>query len=148
MILFAPPIVCLGAVVPYLVQADTESLSAVGRRAGDLSAAATAGSIFGSFCTGFLLLPLMPVTVLLGATSASLIVLGLAADRLLDTSSADRSSMAGIVALPLLGMLASGSPPDALYHGQSVYGEVTGTACAMGMSVCCGVRAVILPARK
>ena len=42
LILFAPSVVCLGAVVPYLVQADTESLASVGRRAGDVSAAATA----------------------------------------------------------------------------------------------------------
>jgi len=40
LVLFAPPVLCLGAVVPYLVQADTESLGSVGRRAGDLSAAA------------------------------------------------------------------------------------------------------------
>jgi hypothetical protein len=60
LILFAPPVLCLGTVVPYLVKADTESLGAVGRRAGDVSAAATAGSIAGTFLTGFVLLPLFP----------------------------------------------------------------------------------------
>jgi hypothetical protein len=40
-VLFAPSVLCLGAVVPYLVQADTEALGAVGRRAGDMSAAAS-----------------------------------------------------------------------------------------------------------
>ncbi len=43
LVLFAPSVLCLGAVVPFLVQADTESLGMVGRRAGDMSAAATAG---------------------------------------------------------------------------------------------------------
>lgn len=127
LILFAPPVLCLGAVVPFLVQADTESLDNVGRRAGDLSAAATAGSIFGSFCTGFLLLPLMPVTVLLGATAAVLILLGLAADRLLGSAAADRKSYAAVVVLPVLGALVAGSPADALYDGQSLYAAVSVT---------------------
>ena len=56
LVLFAPPVLCLGAVVPYLVQADTDDLGSVGRRAGDISASATAGSITGSFVTGFFLL--------------------------------------------------------------------------------------------
>lgn len=74
-VLFAPSVLCLGAVVPYLVQADTESLGSVGRRAGDVSAAATAGSIAGTFVTGFFLLPAIPLPVLLGATAAALLLM-------------------------------------------------------------------------
>lgn len=127
LVLFAPPVVCLGAVVPYLVQADTESLDSVGRRAGDMSAAATVGSIFGSFVTGFFLLPAMPVTVLLGATAGALVVLGFVADRLLETSSTDRSMYASILVLPFLGFLAVGAPGDALFTGQSIYSSMAVT---------------------
>lgn len=127
MILFAPPIFCLGAVVPYLVQADTESLDTIGRRAGDLSAAATAGSICGSFCTGFLLLPLMPVTVLLGATAAVLLLLAFVADRLLGTRSADATTMGAAVLLPLLGFVGAASPADSLFNGQSIYSSISVT---------------------
>lgn len=127
LILFAPSVLCLGAVVPFLVQADTKSLDAVGRRAGDVSAVATAGSITGSFTTGFMLLPLMPLPVLLGATAAALLLMAFAADRLLGQSGTDGRAAAGVVALPLLGLLASGSPPDTLYSGQSLYSAIAVT---------------------
>ncbi|MEM7413864.1 MAG: fused MFS/spermidine synthase [Gemmatimonadota bacterium] len=127
MILFAPPVFCLGAVVPYLVQADTESLDTIGRRAGDLSAAATAGSICGSFCTGFLLLPAMPVTVLLGVTSAVLLMLAVAADRLLRTKSTDATTLGAVVLLPLLGFVGAASPADSLFNGQSLYASISVT---------------------
>ena len=74
-VLFAPPVLALGTVVPYLVKADTRSLETVGRRAGDLSASATLGSIVGTFATGFLLLPLLPLPMLLGTVAALLFLL-------------------------------------------------------------------------
>lgn len=127
LVLFAPSVLCLGAVVPYLVQADTKSLDSVGRRAGDVSAVATAGSITGSFTTGFLLLPAMPLPVLLGSTAAALLILSFAADRLLGESGTDGKTLAGVIGLPLLGILASGQPPDTLYSGQSLYSAITVT---------------------
>lgn len=127
LVLFAPSVLCLGAVVPYLVQADTKSLDSVGRRAGDVSAVATAGSITGSFTTGFILLPLMPLPVLLGATAAALLVMAFAADRLLGDRGADGKAAAGVIVLPVLGLLASGSPPDTLYSGQSLYSSIAVT---------------------
>ncbi len=150
LVLFAPPVLCLGAVVPYLVQADTESLGSVGRRAGDISAAATAGSILGSFTTGFVLLPAMPLTVLLGLTAGALVLMALAARRLLPpaaeatgTTGAAGGEEAGgsepsarsetlrlgaaVLVLPALGVLASAAPPDTLYRGQTLYTSVSVT---------------------
>jgi predicted membrane-bound spermidine synthase len=127
LVLFTPPVLCLGAVVPYLVQADTESLGSVGRRAGDLSAAATAGSILGSFTTGFVLLPAMPLSVLLGATAGALIAMAIAANRLLDGPPDGGRMFAALVALPALGVLGSGSPPDTLHAEQTLYTSVSVT---------------------
>jgi spermidine synthase len=82
-LLFAPPVLALGAVVPYLVRAATGDLDHVGRWAGDMSAAATAGSIAGTFVTGFLLLPALPLPALLAGTAAAVFLLAILAARLL-----------------------------------------------------------------
>jgi spermidine synthase len=123
-VLFAPSVLCLGAVVPYLVQADTESLGNVGRRAGDVSAAATAGSILGTFTTGFVLLPAFPVTVLLGLTSAGLLALAGLSGWILG-----RRAPGGLVTLGALGLLALGAVrarpgPETLVQTQTLYASV------------------------
>lgn len=127
LVLFAPPVLCLGAVVPYLVRADTESLDRIGRRAGDISAVATAGSILGSFTTGFLLLPAMPVPLLLGVTAAALFVMAFAAGRLLGGAPVPSGAALAIVGLPALGVLGSGTPPDTLHVEQTLYTSVAVT---------------------
>jgi predicted membrane-bound spermidine synthase len=127
LVLFAAPVACLGAVVPYLVQADTESLGSVGRRAGDMSAAATSGSILGSFLTGFVLLPAMPLLVLLGVTASSLLVMGLLSARLLGGPGRSPATLVGIVAVPFLGVVASENPADTLHSEQTLYSSVTVT---------------------
>ncbi len=128
LVLFAPPVLCLGAVVPYLVQADTEDLGAVGRRAGDLSAAATAGSIAGSFLTGFVLLPAMPLTVLLGVTAGALIAMSAAASRLLGESAGGARTGVALLALPALGVVASGmAPADLLHAEQTLHASIAVT---------------------
>jgi predicted membrane-bound spermidine synthase len=126
-LLFAPPVLCLGAVVPYLVQADTESLGTVGRRAGDVSAAATAGSIAGSFGTGFILLPALPLPLLLGATAAFLLLLAALSGRLLGTRAREGEL---VVAAHLIGAgaaLASARPADTLHREQTLYSSVAVT---------------------
>ncbi len=124
LILFAPPVLCLGAVVPYLVQADTESLGAVGRRAGDVSAAATAGSIAGSFMTGFVLLPLMPLPVLLGLTAAALLLMAAASSRLLGGGPGRGQLVVAALALGASGFLAARPSPEVLHAEQTVYSTV------------------------
>lgn len=124
LILFAPPVVCLGAVVPYLVQADTESLGAVGRRAGDVSAAATSGSIAGSFVTGFILLPALPLPLLLGLTAAALVLMAGVSGRLLGTRRREAQLVVAAIGLGGLGVLASGMPADTLHVQQTLYASI------------------------
>ncbi|GMV06382.1 MAG: hypothetical protein AMXMBFR53_26580 [Gemmatimonadota bacterium] len=123
-VLFAPSVLCLGAVVPYLVQADTESLSNVGRRAGDVSAAATAGSILGSFATGFYLLPAFPVTVLLGLTAAGLLGLAVLSGWILGRRVPTRVPVLGALGLGVLGVAAARPGPDTLFQTQTLYASV------------------------
>lgn len=127
LVLFAPAVLCLGAVVPYLVQADTESLGNVGRRAGDVSAAATAGSIAGTFVTGFLLLPAFPLPVLLGLTAAGLIVMAGLSGWILGHTLPVASVALGAVGLGVLGAAGSRLPSDTLAREQTLYASVAVT---------------------
>lgn len=124
LVLFAPPVLCLGAVVPFLVRADTESLETIGRRAGDISAAATAGSIVGSFVTGFFLLPAMPLPLLLGLTAGALFVMAGAASRVLGERRPGGRAMLAAFLGPAFGLLASGTPVDTLHAEQTLYTSV------------------------
>ena len=124
LILFAPPVLCLGAVVPYLVQADTESLGAVGRRAGDVSAAATAGSIAGTFATGFVLLPLFPLPVLLGLTAGGLLVMAAVSGRILGHETRARHLLVAAAALGATGYVATRPAAGTLHAQQTIYSAV------------------------
>lgn len=123
-VLFAPSVLCLGAVVPYLVQADTESLGTVGRRAGDVSAAATAGSIAGTFLTGFVLLPALPLPVLLGLTAASLFVMAAFSGRVLGKGPGEGRLLVGALVLGALGYAGSRPGAGTLHAQQTLYSAV------------------------
>ena len=127
LVLFAPAVLCLGAVVPYLVQADTESLGNVGRRAGDVSAAATAGSIAGSFLTGFVLLPAFPLPVLLGLTAAALVGMAALSGWILGKSPPAELLALAAVGLGVLGVAGARLPADTLAREQTLYASVAVT---------------------
>lgn len=124
LILFAPSVACLGAVVPYLIQADTESLESVGRRAGDVSAAATAGSILGSFTTGFILLPLLPLPILLGLTAAALFGLAALSGWILGGRPPARVTVGGATVLLLLAVVAARPAPGTLATTETLYASI------------------------
>lgn len=58
-ILFAPPSFFLGMVVPFAVKLKLKNLAKTGRTAGNLYAASTVGSIFGTFSAGFYLIAIL-----------------------------------------------------------------------------------------
>lgn len=124
LVLFAPSVLCLGAVVPFLIQADTESLGSVGRRAGDVSAAATAGSIAGSFATGFFLLPAFPLPVLLGLTAAGLFLLAGLSGWILGRPAPVEVLVLGAVGTGALGASAARPADDVLFQAQTLYASV------------------------
>jgi len=123
-ILFAPSVLCLGAVVPFLVQADTDDLGDVGRRAGDISAAATAGSIVGTFATGFVLMPAFPLTVLLGLTAVTLLVMAALSGVILGKPVAPEILVVTAVALGSLGVAGARLSDTTLHAQQTLYASV------------------------
>lgn len=118
---FALPVFGLGMVTPYLVRAETRAVEEVGRRAGEIGAAATAGSIAGTFGTGFVLLPLVPLPVLLGATAAGLVGLAALASRVMGRGPAGRDAAVVALAALVLGVAAPGAGDGVLAAEQTVY---------------------------
>jgi predicted membrane-bound spermidine synthase len=125
--LFAPSVLCLGAVVPFLVQADTHDLANVGRRAGDVSAAATAGSIMGSFVTGFVLLPLFPLPVLMGLTAGLILMLAALAGVVLGKRVPVQVLILTGLGVGTMAVAASQLPDGTLHREQTLYSAVAVT---------------------
>lgn len=123
-VFFALPVFGLGMVTPYLIRAETRSVDEVGRRAGEVGAAATAGSIAGTFGTGFVLLPLLPLPLLLGLTAAGFVALAILARRL--SGQGPDSLAAGVVALVALGAggVASRPTDGVVAVEESVYASI------------------------
>ena len=97
---------------------------AVGRRAGDVSAAATAGSIAGTFVTGFVLLPMFPLPVLLGLTAGSLLGMAAISGRVLGRGPSGAHLAVAAVALVGSGYAVARPAPGTLHVEQTVYSSV------------------------
>lgn len=78
LILFSPASVLLGMVSPYAVKLKIENLNTTGSTVGNLYAISTAGSIIGTFLSGFYLIPQFGTNKLLLILSITLIVIALA----------------------------------------------------------------------
>lgn len=74
---FFAPAAVLSAVTPAVIKIQLASLAETGRVVGRLSALSTAGAIFGTFFTGFLLVAAFPTRPVVRVTAVFLIVLGL-----------------------------------------------------------------------
>lgn len=118
-----PPAAVLSAVTPTVTRLQLHDLSASGTVVGRLSAWATAGALAGTFGTGFVLVPLVPVGASVVAVGAVLVLTGVALGLWAGTASADRLAglVAAAVALSVL-TLGSGTPCDveSTYHCASV----------------------------
>ena len=97
---FFLPAVCLSAVTPLVVKIQLLSLDDTGTVVGSLSAVGTAGAIFGTFVTGFVLLATVPSRVIVTAVGIALVVAGIA---LL----ARRESIASVAALVAIAVAAT-----------------------------------------
>src|SRR3972149_551856 len=62
LILFGPPSVFLGAILPYAVRLKMKSVATSGRTVGKLYAFSTIGSILGTFIAGFFLIAYIGTT--------------------------------------------------------------------------------------
>lgn len=78
LLLFTPPLMCLGMVGPIAIQRLTRNLSGVGGETGGAFAVSTVGSVFGTLLLGFYLFPLLGSRQIVFGTGALLVLLGLA----------------------------------------------------------------------
>lgn len=75
---FFAPAAVLSAVTPTVVKLQLNDLARTGRIVGRLSAIGTAGAIFGTFVTGFVLVSAWPTRPIIRVLAGALVVLGLA----------------------------------------------------------------------
>ncbi len=107
------PAAALSAVSPTVVKASLGDLSQTGRVVGRLSGLGTAGAIFGTFVTGFVLVAALPTPAIVTALGGALVAFGVGAWLFLR-----RTTRAALVPLVLLacvggaGTLAMDSPCD------------------------------------
>lgn len=78
LILFSPASILLGMVSPYAAKLKLDSLNTSGKTIGNLYAISTAGSIIGTFLSGFYLIPHFGTNKLLIILSTTLIITSLA----------------------------------------------------------------------
>jgi spermidine synthase len=74
-----PAATVLSAVTPVVVKLQLADLAESGTVVGRMSAWATAGALAGTFCTGFIFVPLLPVSVTVIGLGAVLVAAGIAA---------------------------------------------------------------------
>jgi MFS family permease len=105
---FFLPAAVLSGVTPAVIKIQLASLEETGRVVGRLSALSTAGAIFGTFFTGFLLVAAFPTRPVVRATAVFLILLGLGAAAYL--KSGRSLTTGGMVAVLAAGTLSFASP--------------------------------------
>ncbi len=111
---FFLPAAVLSGVTPAVIKIQLASLEETGRVVGRLSALSTAGAIFGTFFTGFLLVAAFPTRPVVRATAVFLIVLGVGTAVYLRSG---RSVTAGgMVAVLAAGTLSFVSPHPCEYE--------------------------------
>jgi spermidine synthase len=76
-ILFAPASILMGMVSPYAVRLKLKNINTSGSTVGNLYAISTVGSIFGTFLSGFFLIPYLGTTNILYLISAILVLVSL-----------------------------------------------------------------------
>lgn len=112
LISFFWPAAVLSAINPTVVKLQLERLDQTGRIVGRLSAVATAGAIFGTILTGFVLLAWLPTSTIVISLGAGLIAAGVVVTARLTGWRARFSSTAALSVVVLVGglSLAAGSP--------------------------------------
>ena len=108
---FLPSATVLSAVPPAVIKLQLFDLASTGTTVGRLSAWSTAGALFGTFFTGFVLVSAAAVTTLIVSVGLLLIASGFAMWLANRTASArEMLSIGGIAAVSLVGVAAIDSP--------------------------------------
>ena len=114
---FLPSATVLSAVPPAVIKLQLRDLDATGSTVGQLSAWSTAGAIFGTFFTGFVLVATAAVSTLIVTTGIMLLVSGVlmgvfagSTAASLATQATELMGISGLAAMSILGTVAIDSP--------------------------------------
>src|SRR5262249_33454158 len=109
----------LSAITPTVARLQLLDLQASGTIVGRLSAWATVGALVGTFGTGYILVPLLPVTTAVLAIGALLIVAAIGMGAFLRLLSRRALAGAAVLAFALIGLTLAQSSPcetETAYH--------------------------------
>ncbi|MCS7253393.1 MAG: fused MFS/spermidine synthase [Armatimonadota bacterium] len=123
-ILFLPSCILFGMVSPYAIRLLTESPDFAGRVAGRVYAVSTMGSLVGTLSAGFILIPMMPVSVILKLLALTMLLtamLAAAHDAL--QRRAIKLKLPAATILLLICLLTS-APCKILYEKDSAYHHI------------------------
>lgn len=123
LVALVPPAAVLSAVSPAVARIQLHDLRASGTTVGRLSAWATAGALVGTFGTGFVLVPLMPVSTAVLMTGALLVLTGIALGLFERAFTPAVAVVAAVVAVALGALSATLDSPcdtETDYHCASV----------------------------
>ncbi len=108
---FVLPAAILSATAPMLVRGTLTDLATSGSIVGRLSAVGTIGAITGTFATGFVLLGLVPTSVLIVAIGVGLVAIGVILTVWLRRGGKASASIAVVAALLTAGLALAGPSP-------------------------------------
>lgn len=109
----------LSGVTPTVARLQLRDLRVSGRVVGGLSAWATAGALVGTFGTGFVLVPLLPVSATVLAIGAALVLAGILLGAYMRLLSRSRIALAALLGLGMAGLAVAQHSPclaESGYH--------------------------------
>lgn len=113
----APVAAVLSGVTPTVARLQLRDLRASGTVVGRLSGWATAGALVGTFATGFVLVPLFPVSSTVLGIGIVLVLVGAALGGYMGLLGAGRLGLVGLVALALVALALGQRSPCAAESG-------------------------------
>ena len=112
------PSIVLAAATPLAARGSMVSTAGSGGVVGRISAIATVGALIGTFLTGFVLLPVAPVRLILLGAAVVLAVTGLVMHLLLGRSS---GGVVAVLGIAVLGAVAVGATANSTCDPESAY---------------------------
>lgn len=129
--LFTLPLMLMGMVGPFAARLFIRDMTRIGVTIGKLSALSAFGSIFGSFATGFLLIPHVSINATLWTVAGVMIGMGLIGLLIAgEFQSGGRAAIASAVGVaiglwnPLRHDVALAQGAKVLFEGSSAYGDI------------------------
>lgn len=122
-VLIGPTLTLLGSLGPVAVRLTATGAADSGRRSGDTWAISTAGSVAGAMLTGFVLIPMFPISKILFAAAALLLALG-ALGSWLSSRALPLGELAACAACLCLVVRPTAVPNSNLVARESAYGRI------------------------